>query len=65
MTPPPTWVRRLFIDPLIVVGVVLAAFSLPVWILVALFVSRLVPGRWRIFALHGSYFSTWPWRRWP
>lgn len=51
VTPPPTWVRRLFIDPLIVVGVVLAAFSLPVWILVALFVSRLVPGRWRIFRI--------------
>jgi 1-acyl-sn-glycerol-3-phosphate acyltransferase len=45
---PPKWLRRLVIDPAVVVGFVLAAVALPVWVLVALLVSRLVPGNWRI-----------------
>ena len=46
---PPKWVRRLVIDPAIVLGVGLAVISLPVWLLISLLVSRFVPGNWRIF----------------
>ena len=45
---PPKWVRRLVIDPAIVLGVGLALVSLPVWILISLLVSRYVPGNWRM-----------------
>ena len=45
---PPKWLRRLLIDPAIVIGVGLALVSLPVWILISLLVSRFVPGNWRI-----------------
>ncbi len=45
---PPRWVRRLVIDPAVVIGFILAALALPVWVLVALIVSRLIPGNWRI-----------------
>ncbi len=48
---PPKWVRRLIIDPLIVLGVGLALISLPIWILIALFVSRFVPGNFRILRI--------------
>ena len=48
MTVPPRIVRRLVIDPLFVVGAILALGALPIWILVAAFASRFVPGRWRI-----------------
>ncbi len=48
---PPRWLRRILVDPAIVVLVLLAALSLPVWILVAAFVSRYVPGNWRILRL--------------
>lgn len=48
---PPKWLRRILIDPAIVVLVVLAALSLPIWILAAAFVSRYVPGNWRILRL--------------
>ncbi len=48
---PPKPLRRILIDPAIVVLVVLAALSLPVWVLVAAFVSRYVPGSWRILRL--------------
>ena len=44
MKPPARWIRRLLIDPAIVVGVVLAAISLPVVIIPAVFMSRYVPG---------------------
>lgn len=48
MRPPPKPVRRLVIAPALVVGVVAAAVTLPVIILVATFISRYVPGKWRI-----------------
>ena len=48
---PPKWLRRLLIDPAIVLLVAVAAISLPVWIIVAAFVSRYVPGKWRILRL--------------
>jgi 1-acyl-sn-glycerol-3-phosphate acyltransferase len=48
---PPRWLRRLLIDPAIVIGVVLAVVSLPIWILVAAFLSRYVPGKWRVLRL--------------
>lgn len=48
MSLPPKWLRRLVIDPAVVVGLVLAVVALPLWVLIALIVSRLVPGNWRI-----------------
>jgi len=48
---PPKWIRRLLIDPAIVLLVALAVVSLPVWIIAAAFVSRYVPGNWRILRL--------------
>lgn len=48
---PPRLVRRLLIDPAIVLLVVLALVSLPIWVIVAAFVSRYVPGNWRILRL--------------
>lgn len=46
--PPPYLVRRLLIAPAFIVGVGLLLVSLPIWLLVAAFVSRYVPGRWRV-----------------
>ena len=51
MSLPPKWMRRLLIDPAIVLLVAVAVASLPVWIIVAAFVSRYVPGNWRILRL--------------
>lgn len=48
---PARWLRRLLIDPAIVAGVVLAVVSLPVLVIGATFVSRYVPGRWRILRI--------------
>ncbi|HEY7470233.1 MAG TPA: 1-acyl-sn-glycerol-3-phosphate acyltransferase [Acidimicrobiia bacterium] len=48
---PPKWLRRLLIDPAVVLLVVLAFASLPVWIIGAAFISRYVPGKWRILRL--------------
>lgn len=48
---PPRWLRRLLIDPALVILTVLAFVSLPVWIIVAAFVSRYVPGNWRILRI--------------
>ncbi len=45
---PPYIVRRVVIAPLVVVSVVLALGLLPLWLPVAAFASRYVPGRWRI-----------------
>jgi len=45
---PPYIVRRALIAPLVVVLVVLALGALPLWLLIAAFLSRYVPGRWRI-----------------
>jgi 1-acyl-sn-glycerol-3-phosphate acyltransferase len=43
--------RRVLIDPAIVLLVAVAVASLPVWIILAAFVSRYVPGKWRILRL--------------
>ena len=48
---PPRWVRRLIIDPAVVIGMFLALVSLPIGVLIGLVVSRLVPGRWRILRI--------------
>lgn len=48
---PPKLLRRILIDPAVVLGVVLAVVSLPVWLVVASFASRYVPGEWRILRL--------------
>ncbi|MGH8916261.1 MAG: 1-acyl-sn-glycerol-3-phosphate acyltransferase [Acidimicrobiia bacterium] len=48
---PPKWLRRLLIDPALVLLVVMALVSLPIWLVVAAFLSRYVPGNWRIFRL--------------
>jgi len=45
--PPPKPVRRLLIAPGLVLGVLAAAVSLPLVVIVAAFVSRYVPGKWR------------------
>lgn len=45
---PPRWFRRLILDPAVVIGLVLALVSIPIWIFGALLLSRVVPGRWRI-----------------
>lgn len=51
MKPPPRLVRRLVIAPGIVAGVVAALATLPVIVLVAAFISRYVPGKWRILRI--------------
>jgi 1-acyl-sn-glycerol-3-phosphate acyltransferase len=48
---PPKWVRRILIDPALVALVVLAVLVLPVWVIAAAFLSRYVPGNWRILRL--------------
>ena len=45
--PPPYLVRRLIWAPALVVGTFLLLTTLPLWIIVAAFASRFVPGRWR------------------
>ena len=45
---PPYIARRVLIAPLVVMSIVLAVGALPLWLLIAAFVSRYVPGRWRI-----------------
>jgi 1-acyl-sn-glycerol-3-phosphate acyltransferase len=44
-------VRRLLIAPALVLGVVAAAFTLPVIVVAAAFISRYVPGKWRILRI--------------
>lgn len=51
MSLPPRWLRRILIDPAITLLVVLAAVSLPLWAVAAAFISRYVPGKWRILRL--------------
>ena len=45
---PPYIVRRMIIAPLLVVAVAFAVGALPLGLLIAAFLSRFVPGRWRI-----------------
>lgn len=51
MRPPPKLVRRLVLAPAVVLGVVAAAVTLPVVVLVAAFISRYVPGKWRVLRI--------------
>jgi 1-acyl-sn-glycerol-3-phosphate acyltransferase len=48
MTLPPVWVRRLVLAPLVIVLAAMLCTTLPVWLLVALAVSPLVPGHLRV-----------------
>lgn len=51
MRPPPKPIRRVVLAPALVLGVVAATLTLPVVIIVAAFVSRYVPGKWRILRI--------------
>jgi len=51
LRPPPKPVRRLLIAPALVLGVVASAITLPAIVVVAAFVSRYVPGKWRILRI--------------
>ncbi len=51
MKPPPKIARRLLLGPALIAVVVLAVATLPVVVLVAAFVSRYVPGKWRILRI--------------
>ena len=53
---PPRWLRRLVIAPLLVVGMTVALLAMPIWVLAAFIVSRLVPGRWRILRISWFLF---------
>ncbi len=53
---PPKWVRRTFIAPAIVIGVGAALLTLPVWLIAAAFLSRYVPGPWRILRIFWFLF---------
>ena len=45
---PPVWVRRLVIAPAVVLLAIMVVTTLPIWLLVAVAVSPLVPGRLRV-----------------
>jgi uncharacterized membrane protein len=47
----PKWVRRVVTIPVTLVLFALLLGALPVWLLLAAFVSRFVPGRWRFLRL--------------
>ncbi|MGI9624462.1 MAG: 1-acyl-sn-glycerol-3-phosphate acyltransferase [Acidimicrobiales bacterium] len=47
--PPPYLVRRFLLDPAVIVVTALLLLTVPLWLLVAAFASRFVPGRWRPF----------------
>lgn len=53
---PPRWLRRLLIDPALVLLTLFAVVSLPVWAVAAAFVSRYVPGNWRILRIFWFLF---------
>lgn len=44
---PPYLVRRLLWNPAFLVGTIVLFVAIPVWAIIAAFVSRVVPGRWR------------------
>lgn len=48
---PPYWLRRLVLGPAVVAVAVLAVIFLPVAVLAAAFISRYVPGKWRILRI--------------
>lgn len=45
---PPTWLRRLVLAPLVIVAAILMFDLTPLWLLVALALTALVPGRFRL-----------------
>jgi 1-acyl-sn-glycerol-3-phosphate acyltransferase len=45
---PPTWVRRILLAPLVIVAAVVMLVLSPLWLLVALALTSLVPGRFRL-----------------
>lgn len=47
----PRWARRLIVNPLLFLAVLWLLGLLPLWLIVAAFASRFVPGRWRILRL--------------
>jgi 1-acyl-sn-glycerol-3-phosphate acyltransferase len=49
--PPPKPIRRLVIAPGVVIGVLAASVTLPLAVPVAAFISRYVPGKWRILRI--------------
>jgi 1-acyl-sn-glycerol-3-phosphate acyltransferase len=49
--PPARWIRRLIIAPGLVLGVVAGLITLPLVIPIAAFISRYVPGKWRILRI--------------
>ena len=51
LKPPPRVVRRLVLAPAVVLGVVVAVVSLPLVGVAAAFLSRYVPGKWRILRI--------------
>lgn len=48
---PPKWLRRMLIAPALVILIVAALVTLPLWLIAAAFVSRYVPGNWRILRI--------------
>lgn len=45
---PPKWLRRIVLAPLVVVAAVILLVSTPLWLLVAISLTSLVPGRFRL-----------------
>ncbi|KRB37053.1 1-acyl-sn-glycerol-3-phosphate acyltransferase [Microbacterium sp. Root180] len=48
MRVPPTWVRRILLAPLVIVAALVMLVLTPVWLLVAIALTSLVPGRFRL-----------------
>jgi 1-acyl-sn-glycerol-3-phosphate acyltransferase len=51
LSPPARWIRRLVVAPGVVLGVLAGLVTLPLVIPIAAFVSRYVPGKWRILRI--------------
>lgn len=49
----PIWVRRILLAPLVIVAAVLMFVLTPLWLLVGLALTSLVPGRFRLPACCG------------
>lgn len=45
---PPTWIRRIVLAPLVIVAAVVMLALTPVWLILALALTSLVPGRFRL-----------------
>lgn len=56
MTLPPRWIRRLVIDPGLVVGLVFAFLALPLWVIGGLVAAALLPGTFRILRISWFLF---------